>query len=202
MNNVRFWFDPSCPFTWATFNWLEEAAQVRELSITPKLLSLYFLNKDREGVDHFEYHKVARHFERFLAWAREAGGDDAMWAGYRAFSRRIFTDKREPEVSMISEVAEELGYDVVQAAAVGEDDSWDETILKDHNEAMELVGSDVGSPVIAPTADSAFFGPVLLSIPRGEEAGRLWDGAVALASYPDFYELKRSIKPGANLSLN
>jgi hypothetical protein len=35
-----------------------------------------------------------------------------------------------------------------------------------------------------------FFGPVLGSIPRGEQAGRLWDAVETLGTNPDFWELK------------
>ncbi len=60
-----------------------------------------------------------------------------------------------------------------------------------HFDGINRVGQDVGTPVIA-VNDVAFFGPVISPAPKGEEAATLWDGVVALAAYPGFFELKRS----------
>jgi hypothetical protein len=61
---------------------------------------------------------------------------------------------------------------------------------------MDLVGDDVGTPVIRVTGedgvDVSFFGPVVTPTPRGEVAGRLWDGTLLVASTPGFYEIKRT----------
>jgi len=59
------------------------------------------------------------------------------------------------------------------------------------------VGNDVGTPVIhfpgpEPGQTVAFFGPVVTPTPRGEDAGRLWDGTVLVTATPGFYELKRT----------
>ena len=51
--------------------------------------------------------------------------------------------------------------------------------------------TDVGTPIIA-IGDVAFFGPVVSPSPKGEAAGRLWDGCVLVAGTPGFFELKRT----------
>ena len=72
-----------------------------------------------------------------------------------------------------------------------DDASYDEPLQASHQEAIDRVGDEVGTPTIAFNG-SAFFGPVLTRIPRGEDAGRLWDGTIAVADFPYFFEIKRT----------
>jgi hypothetical protein len=46
----------------------------------------------------------------------------------------------------------------------------------------------------------AFFGPVVTPAPKGEDAGKLWDGVLLVAGTPGFYELKRTRDKGPDFS--
>lgn len=67
----------------------------------------------------------------------------------------------------------------------------DNTLRTLQKQAIDLVGDDVGTPVVQ-FGEVAFFGPVLTRVPQGEQAGRIFDASVELSSYPHFYEIKRS----------
>jgi hypothetical protein len=75
-----------------------------------------------------------------------------------------------------------------------DDGSYDEAIRESHFAGTELVGYDVGTPIIRADGQ-AFFGPIVTPAPKGEEAGRLWDAhsvIQSIQSIPGVYEIKRT----------
>ncbi|MGI8523902.1 MAG: DsbA family protein [Nocardioides sp.] len=197
MDTSDFWFDPLCPFAWITSRWMLEVEQVREVEVRWRVMSLYYLNKDRDVSDDYRaLTESGLPIGRVLMATEQREGSDALLPLYTALGERIHRnrpeDEERPELdrAFVAEALADAGLpaDLVDAM---DDESFDNALEKSHNEAIDRVGDDVGTPTIA-INDSAFFGPVLSQIPRGEDAGRLWDGAVAVAAFPYFYELKRS----------
>jgi hypothetical protein len=117
-------------------------------------------------------------------------GKDALLRLYTALGTRRFLGGEDYTRETVEAALEDAGLSRELAQAM-DDDSYDEAIKKSHHHGMDQVGDDVGTPTIS-FDGAAFFGPVLSAIPRGEEAGELWDGCITLAKLPYFSELKRS----------
>jgi len=196
---VDMWFDPICPFAWITSRWLLEAAAVRDLEVTWNIMSLAQLNKDREMDDA---HKAAftRSWDavRLVAAVKEKHGNDAVIALYNAMGTRIHLKKEKVSDELLTAALAEAGLPA-DLLAVAKDESWNEPMIASHDRAISLVGNDVGTPVVA-IGDAAFFGPVISPAPKGEQAGRLWDGLALCLEVPGFYELKRARKGGPDFS--
>jgi hypothetical protein len=189
--SAGFWFDPKCPFAWITSRWMLEVEQVRDISVTWHIMSLAYLNQDKDIPDSYrELLADAWGPVRVLAAAEEAEGSDILLPLYTAIGTRIHNQQQPISRELLSDALAEVGLRPSLVDAM-DDPGFDEAVIKSHHLGMDQVGSDVGTPTIS-IHGVAFFGPVLTKIPHGEEAGRIWDAAVALASYPHFFELKRT----------
>ena len=187
-----FWFDPLCPFAWITSRWMLEVEQVRDVSVHWRPMSLHFLNKDREELPESYRASSARGLPigRVLMATLEREGEPALGRLYTALGTRIHVEKQERDRLLVEQSLADAGLPAALADAY-EDASYDEPLRLSHQEAIDRVGDEVGTPTIAFNG-SAFFGPVLSRIPRGEDAGRLWDGTIALADFQYFFEIKRT----------
>ena len=191
LDTADFWFDPLCPFAWITSRWILEVEQVRKIHVDWHVMSLYFLNKDRD-LDPDYQERIARGLPvgRVLIATEQKVGPDALLPLYTALGERIHHEKQEVGRALIEGALADAGLPAELVEAM-DDASYDDALHASHQEAMDRVGDEVGTPTIAVNG-SAFFGPVLTRIPRGEDAGRLWDGTIAVAGFPYFFEIKRT----------
>ncbi len=192
MSKADFWFDPACPFAWITSRWMLEVEKVRDVQVEWHVMSLAYLNQDKDDIsdEYREFLATAWGPVRVLIAAEQAHGNEVLLPLYTAMGNRIHLEKRDRDRAMVEDSLAEAGLPVSLADAM-DDSSYDDAVAKSHHAGMDQVGDDVGTPTIS-IDGTAFFGPVISKAPRGEEAGQLWDGALLLASYPLFFELKRS----------
>ena len=194
---VDMWFDPICPWAWMTSRWLLDVEKVRPVDVTFNVMSLSVLNAGREvSADYRRAMDRGWGPVRVCIAAAEAAGPQVLRDLYTALGTRIHLQKYEYGPQLYTEALTEVGLDPALADAATSD-AWDDALKASHDAGMKPVGTDVGTPVIhapGPVEGEkvAFFGPVITPTPRGEAAGRLWDGVLLVAGTPGFYELKRS----------
>jgi hypothetical protein len=197
-SSVDMWFDPICPWAWLTSRWLLEVEQVRPIDVRFHVMSLSVLNEGRDD--------LAERYKRLMAtgWgpvriciaAEQKYGPQVLRDLYTALGTRIHPGGQERGPELYRAALADAGLDPALVEAAGSTE-YDDALRASHNAGMKPVGLDVGTPVIhAPGPvdgeQIAFFGPVVTPSPKGEAAGRLWDGVLLVAGTPGFYEIKRT----------
>lgn len=189
---VDLWVDPVCPWAWMTSRWLREVEKVRDVGVTLHIMSLSALNEGRDLPEEYVTLLSAAWAPVRVMKAVEQRYDQAtLVAFYEAFGARYhLASEKDDLLATATAALRDLQLDET-LALLATTTELDDAVKESHHQGMDPVGFDVGTPVIH-VGDIAFFGPVVTPAPRGEQAGVLFDGVVACASIPGFYELKRT----------
>lgn len=190
-HTVDFWFDPLCPWAWMTSRWIGEVEQVREITVSWHVMSLSVLNEGRDlPQDYREKMTAGWGPVRVVTAARELHGDAVVKPLYDAIGTRIHPggeqDLRAATIGGLADAG--LPASLIDFA---DSDEYDTQLRASHQAGIDQVGEDVGTPVVSVNG-VGFFGPVVTPAPKGEDAGKLWDGCVLVAATPGFFELKRT----------
>jgi hypothetical protein len=193
--DVDMWFDPKCPWAWNTSRWLLEVERVRPVRARFRVMSLWLLNRDRPGLDDWYRGWLADTLGpvRVCIAAQERCGPEILRELYTALGDRIHHEKMPIGPALYRAALSSLDLaepDVEDLAGAAERDEFDAALLASHRAGLDPVGEDLGTPAIH-VGSTAFFGPVVTPVPRGEAAGRLFDGVLLVAGTPGFYEIKR-----------
>ncbi len=206
--DIRFYFDPVCPFAWITSKWVRIVAAQRDYAVDWRFISLRMINSGIDYDSHFpadyeEGHTSGLRLLRVAARARAEHGRAAVGPFYEAVSSEIFdspgaaglTPAERGSRTFVEPLLAQAGLPAGLADAL-DDTRWDEEIRAEGDEALSLTGRDVGTPIIqfTPPEGTAFFGPVISRLPATEDAVRLWDYVTGLAGFPGVAELKRSLR--------
>ena len=210
MNNadINFYFDPLCPFAWMTSKWVRQVAAQRDYTVDWRFISLRMLNADVDYDSHFPAgyeagHTAGLRLLRVAARIRAEHGRQAVGPLYEAIGTQAFDSAAVPALGpdergsreFVEPLLKRAGLPAALADAL-DDANWDGELRAETDEALALTGKDVGTPIIhfGPPDGTAFFGPVISRLPSDQDAIRLWDHVVGLASFPGFAELKRSLR--------
>ncbi|MGO4956132.1 mycothiol-dependent nitroreductase Rv2466c family protein [Luteococcus sp. Sow4_B9] len=198
MTNVDFWFDPLCPWAWMTSRWMLEVEKVRDVKTTFHVMSLSVLNDGRDLPEEYQQHMLEGWVGvRAALLVEQEHGSDKLREFYTALGTRYHLGKEPKTVETVRAALAEVGLDESLAERADawkpgdEADELDVALRKSHHEGMDPVGDEVGTPVIHING-KALFGPVISPAPKGEAAGRLFDGFSLMTEYDGFFELKRS----------
>ncbi len=194
--SVECYVDPLSPWGFRATCWLRSARAVRPLEVRWGLLSLAELNPNVDDEARKGRYLASRETQRVLVQAEREGGQEAMATMLYELAKARYeraVNLADPEVIAAAAGAAGLPAGIRNRAV--DDPSTSEWIGEEHRRLAAL--GAFGIPTLIFAGAQPLFGPVLNSIPQGEEAGSLLDHVAWLARREDFSELKRNRVPFA-----
>jgi len=182
LTTLDFFFDPGCPWTWRTSRWVAGVARQRDVAVRWRAFSLDLKNETPPTTAQGALRIVE------AVWADH--GDEPIGRLYTEVGTR-FHQEDDTSMAGIAAALEAAGLDAGYLAAASEE-RWDAEIRWSMDEAIRVVGDDVGVPILVLDGSVGISGPVMEPAPAGEEALAGWDAVVTLARTTGFFELERT----------
>jgi len=211
--DIEFFFDPGCPFAWQTSVWIRRVAELRDVSVGWRFISLLFINEGNDVPDGMrKAQRRGLEYHRLCAAARESLGNDAVGDLYKAYGERFWYGEGSGDIGERLSAASAGADPAAIVADLGlptellanlEDDTWDSLVRAESDEAFRRTGPDVGTPILTfgPPDGNSLFGPVISSVPDDETSLALFDAMQVFGSFTGFSELKRSSRAPLDLPI-
>lgn len=189
---IFFYFDPICPWCWNTSRWIKEVQKVERLNVIWKSFSLFEKNKNTMSKEYLDQTEKTHKMLRMIEAARDKYGDEVVDEMYTKLGILVHYKKTTAKKDIESQI---IKYDKQYLLNSLDDPKWDKVILSSMESAFDVVGEDVGTPIIIFNSSKkklGYFGPVITEVPRGDDAISLWRNFENLCEYSHFYEIKRT----------
>jgi hypothetical protein len=191
MTNVTYFFDPACPWTWATTKWLRQVQPVKDVQVQWRPFSLLVLNGSSVPDKYREALESSHAALRIVAKLDQSQKQDDIVRLYEHLGNQHFEDGAPMTMDLVSTSLASLGLDDLTGSL--SDESLDEPVTQSTNEAIAAAGPDIGSPVITFEGfERGFHGPVVVESAMSQDvAVKIWDVVTSAVQLPEFLELKR-----------
>ena len=188
---VDFYLDTACPWSWRTSVWMREVMKVRDVDVHWKFFSLEEINRaNNPDMPTRPGHLQSRNVFRTMVLARRRDGEEAVNKLYHEFGTARHEEKKELDDDTIRLCIEKAGFSPSMLDEALADDSTRDEYLAEHKAAADR--GTFGVATLEINGSEPVFGPVIIPVPTGEEAGQLWDHVKAMSTKGYFFELKRT----------